>query len=191
MRRFASFALVAALMGMVAAQPASAADKFKLDSVHSSLVFRVKHMNVSYSWGSIHSPEGSITWDSADPTKSTIEITAKAENIDTNNAKRDQHLKSPDFFDAKQFPTLTFKSTAIKPAGENKYDVTGDLTIRGVTKSITVSLDHVGTVSGQRGTKTGFDGSFTINRQDFGVAYMPQGIGNDVTIHVALEADKE
>lgn len=185
----AAFALSAALF--VGAQSSLAGDTFKLDPVHSSLLFKVKHLGVSYSYGRFNSPEGQIVWDSADPTKSTINVSVKTAAIDTDNAKRDEHLKSPDFFDAKQFPTLSFKSTSVKPSGENKYEVTGDLTVRGVTKPITVTLEHVGTNSGPRGTKTGFDGQFTINRQDFGVAYMPQGIGDEVTIFVALEADKQ
>lgn len=191
MRSRSFLSIVVATLSLALAQTAPAADEFKLDPVHSSLLFKIKHMGVSYTWGKFKSPEGKITWDSADPTKSRIEVTAKAANISTDNTKRDEHLKSPDFFDAKQFPTLSFKSTAIKPAGENKYDVTGDLTIRGVTKPITVTLEHVGTASGERGTKTGFDGQLVINRQDFGVAFMPQAIGNDVEIHVALEADKQ
>lgn len=173
-------------------RPAGAADTFNLDSVHSALVFKVKHLNVSYSWGMLNSPTGRIVWDSADPTRSTFEISAKVENIHTANAKRDNHLRSPDFFDGRQFPNITFKSTAVKPAGENKYEVSGDLTIRGNTRPITVTLEHFGTVTGPQGrVKTGFDGSFTINRQDFGVSYMPEGIGNEVTIFVALEADKQ
>lgn len=187
-----TFALVALSTALLFGQPTSlAGDTFKLDPVHSSLLFKVKHLGVSYSYGRFNEMDGQIVWDSADPSKSTFSVTVKTSSVDTANAKRDEHLRSPDFFDAKQFPTLSFKSTSVKPAGENKYEVTGDLTIRGVTKPITVTLEHVGVNSGQRGTKTGFDGQFTINRQDFGVAYMPQGIGNDVTILVALEADKQ
>lgn len=190
MRSFAFAAVLIFAFGL-AARPAPAADQFALDPVHSSLLFKVKHLGVSYSYGRFNAPTGTIVWDSADPTKSTFQISAKVESLDTGNAKRDGHLKSPDFFDGKQFPTIGFKSTAVKPLADNKYEVTGDLTIRGTTRPITVVLEHVGTASGpQGGTKTGFDGQFTINRQDFGVAYMPQGIGNDVTIFVALEADK-
>ncbi|MCS7033797.1 MAG: YceI family protein [Phycisphaerae bacterium] len=188
MRRVTYFAAAFAAMYLVSL--AGAAEQFKLDPVHSSLLFRVKHLGVSYTWGSINQPEGTIVWDSADPTRSSFHVTANAANIDTANAKRDQHLKSPDFFDAKQFPTLSFKSTSVKALEGNKYEVSGELTIRGQTRPVSVVLEHVGTVTNERGTKTGFDGSFTINRHDFGVSYGAGSIGDEVTIIVAIEADK-
>jgi polyisoprenoid-binding protein YceI len=189
MRKFATLFGAFALSLAAFVQPARA-DSYTLDPVHSALVFKVSHLGSSYSYGVIHSPEGKVNWDSADPTKSSIEVTAKLSNLSTFNAKRDEHLKSPDFFDAKQFPTMTFKSTSIKPAGEDMFEVTGDLTIRGTTKPVTVSLKKLGTASMQGTTKTGFDGKFTINRLDYGVAFMPQGIGTDVEVHVAIEVNK-
>jgi polyisoprenoid-binding protein YceI len=176
-------------LAITLARPAFA-DEWKIDGPHSALVFRVQHLGVSNTWGVIPSPEGKITWDSADPAKSSIEVTAKLASLTTHNTKRDEHLRSPDFFDAKQFPTMTFKSTSIKKTGDNTFEVTGDLTIRGTTRPITVTLTQVGTAEMNGKAKTGFDGSFTINRQDFGVSYMPQGIGNEVTIFVALEANR-
>jgi len=173
------------------AVPARAADEWKVDPVHSSLLFKVKHFNAGYVWGMIHAPAGKVVWDEADPANSAFEVTAKAEAIATGNEKRDQHLKSPDFFNAKQFPTLSFKSTSVKKLADSQYEVTGDLTIRGKTQRVTTILNHVGTGSGMQGeARTGFEGTFTINRADFDVAYMPQAIGNEVTITVAIEATK-
>ncbi len=190
MRNISIATIVFAAIALAVAQPARA-DSWSVDPVHSSLVFKISHLGSSFTWGFLHSPEGKVNWDSADPTKGSIEVTAKLANLSTFNAKRDQHLRSPDFFDAKQFPTLTFKSSSIKAAGDDKFDVTGDLTIRGTTKPVTVTLKKLGTATMQGTTKTGFDGTFTINRLDYGLAFMPQGIGADVEIHVALEVDKK
>ncbi len=185
------FLFVAIALTLAAAARSARAESYTLDPVHSALLFKVSHLGASYSFGVFHSPEGKVTWDSADPTKSSIEVTAKVANLNTFNAKRDEHLRSPDFFDAKQFPSLTFKSTSIKSLGDDLYEVSGDLTIRGTTKPITVNLKKMGTAEMRGTVKTGFDGKFTINRMDFGVAYMPQGIGTDVDVHVALEVNKD
>src|SRR5438552_5193570 len=122
---------------------ALAGDTYKVDPVLSSAVVRVKQLNVSYIYGRIDGPEGTIVVDESDPTKTTFDVQLQAKNIDTANQKRDDDLRGPDFFSVKEFPTLSFKSTSVKAAGENKMEVTGDLTIHGQTKPITVTLEHV------------------------------------------------
>ena len=122
---------------------AAHAQTFKVDPQHSSIVFKSKHIDTSYVFGRFNEFGGTVTVD-ADPTKMAFDITAKTESIDTGNAKRDTHLKSPDFFSAKEFPNISFKSTSVKSAGENKYEVAGDLTLHGVTKPITVTIEKVG-----------------------------------------------
>ena len=109
---------------------------------------------------------------------------------DTANQKRDDDLRGPDFFSVKEFPTLSFKSTSVKSAGENKMEVTGDLTIHGQTKPITVTLEHVGTADTRMGHRTGFAGEFTIKRTDFGMSKMTDMVSDDVTIMIGLEAKK-
>lgn len=164
--------------------------EYKLDPVHSHVIFKIKHLGTSHAYGMIHEPTGSFTIDAADPTKSTIEVSAKVENIDTGSPKRDEHLRSGDFFSAKEFPTLTFKSTAFKSAGENKHEVTGDLTMHGVTKPITAQLHVLGSGKGMRGgTVMGLEATFTIKRSDFGMnTYIKEGaLGDEVSITVAIE----
>jgi polyisoprenoid-binding protein YceI len=137
-------------------------------------------------------PTGSFTYDDADPTKLSFTVSASLDNLDTQNARRDSDLKGPDWFNAKQYPTLDFKSTAVKKTGDNTYDVTGDLTMHGVTKSITIPMEMTGTGKDMRGaTRMGFQSAFTINRTDFDMKTMPGPVGEEVRINVALEGTAE
>lgn len=173
---------------------ARAADSYQLDPEHSILLYRVKHLNVGWAYGTIFDPTGTVTWDEQDPANSAFDVAANLAKLTTDNEKRDAHLKSPDFFNAKQFPTLAFKSTKVAkaPDAENFYDVTGDLTVHGVTRPVTVRLEHVGTGKDPMGnTRTGFEGTFTVQRSDFDMNTMPDGIGNDVRIIVSVEATRK
>jgi polyisoprenoid-binding protein YceI len=165
------------------------ADNYKVDPVHSSIVFRIKHFNVSWFYGRINAPEGTVVDDAGDPTKSSFDVQLKVANIDTGNPKRDEHLKSPDFFSAKEFPTLSFKSTSVKKAGD-KLEVSGDLTIHGQTKPITVTLERVGAADTKMGSRVGYAGEFTIKRSDFGMSKMTDMLGDEVTIMLGLESVK-
>src|SRR5262249_49789347 len=134
MKRLAFAAAFLSFAGLVA--PAvDAADTFKVDTVHSSIVFKVKHMNTSYAWGRFNDFTGTFSLDDQDPGASTLDFVVKATSIDTGNAMRDRHLKSPDFFNAAQYQTITFKSTSVTKGGED-YEVKGNLTLHGVTKPI-------------------------------------------------------
>jgi polyisoprenoid-binding protein YceI len=117
------------------------AGEWDVDPTHSSATFSVKHMMVSTVRGEFEKVSGTVNLDDAAPTKSTVEVVIDATTINTRNAQRDAHLKSPDFFDAAKFPTLTFKSTKIEKAGKGKYKVTGDLTMHGVTKPLTLEVE--------------------------------------------------
>ena len=166
------------------------ASVFQLDPVHSHVAFNVGHMGVGTSWGVIKDPTGSFTL-SPDSIVLTIELDIN--KIDSANAKRDEHLRGPDFFNAAQFPKATFKSTSSKTLAEGSFEVTGDFTIRDVTKPITLTLKKVGEKDlGERfGYRAGFDTQFTINRLDYGVSYMPEGLGKDVTIMVSIEGKRD
>ena len=166
-----------------------AADTYKIDSSHSNVVFRVKHLNVAYFYGRFNETSGICVFDEKDPSNSRIEVTVKADSIDTKDEKRDRHLKSPDFFNAKQFPELKFVSTQIKPVGKNELEVTGDFTLHGVTKPITVKVERTG--SGPDpwgGHRTGFETTFTIKRSDYGMDYMLKGLGDEVKLMIGIEA---
>jgi len=185
--------MVVAMGLMWTAASAARADDYQTDPVHSFVIFRVHHFGAGYVWGNFIGPKGAITLDGGDATKDSFDLTVNAESLDTRNGNRDKDLKGPDFFDTKQFPTLTFKSTSVKKTGDTTLEVTGDLTAHGVTKSITVEMDLTGTGQGMKGeTRTGFETTFTINRSDYGMTYdPPPAIGDEVRITVAIEAIKQ
>ncbi len=170
----------------------ASADEYEVDARHSTVIFRVKHMGVSYFYGRFNEIKGGFSFDKADPTSLVLDLEIKTESIDTNDKKRDDHLKGPDFFHAKQYKTITFKSTKVEQGEDNTYRVTGDLTLHGVTKSITVDIVHVGSGSDSRGRhRAGFETSFTIKRSDFGMDYMVGGLGDDIRIIVGLEGVRQ
>jgi polyisoprenoid-binding protein YceI len=171
-----------------AASTASAADHYDVDTVHSTVLFRIKHMTVAWFYGRFADIAGTVLYDEQKPETMSVDIKVKTDSIRTDNEKRDQHLKSPDFFAAKQYPELTFKSTAIKFLGNEVFEVAGDLTCHGVTKPITIKLEHTGQGKGMRGEyRSGFFARFPIKRSDFGMTYMMEGLGDDIEITVSLE----
>ncbi|MCK6455436.1 MAG: YceI family protein [Phycisphaerae bacterium] len=185
----AGIAATTLLVGSPAAH--AEAGEYSIDASHSAVLFKIRHLETSWFYGRFNHFSGKISFDEQKPEEMTIGVTVKAASIDTGNTKRDLHLKSPDFFNAKQFPKITFKSQKVKRASEgNKtYEVSGELTLHGVTKNITVQLTHVGSGKGMSGGKlVGFHTNFTIKRSDFGMGYMQKGLGDDVEITVSLEA---
>jgi polyisoprenoid-binding protein YceI len=172
------------------AAPTSAAESWKVDAGHSSVVFRVKHFYAPF-WGRFDKVSGSVQWDAAKPEAAAVELSIDAGSVNTNDAKRDDHLRGPDFFSAKEFAAMTFKSTKVVSKGEGQLEATGDFTMRGVTKSITVPIEVVGEgESPFKDTRAGFEATFNINRSDYGVkGYIPN-IGDEVRIVVALECVK-
>jgi polyisoprenoid-binding protein YceI len=167
------------------------ADTYNVDPVHSSVVFGVKHNSVTDFYGAFKEISGTVTFDAADLSKSSVELSVPVESVDTRNEKRDQHLKSPDFFNAKQFPAITFKSNKIEGSGDN-YKVSGDLTIHGVTKPITVDFKRGPDGKGGQGkTVGGGQAHFTIKRSDYDMKFMTGPIGDDVNIIVSLEGVKQ
>jgi polyisoprenoid-binding protein YceI len=147
-------------------------------------------MEVSYSYGRFNEPTGTIMYDASDPTKSSIELEIKVENLDTHNDKRDQHLKSPAFFDAKQFPTITFKSTAVKAGEDGKLEVAGDLSLHGVTKPIAVTLEKTGEGEVMRSHRIGFESTVQLKKSDYDIKGIP-GVGDEVTLRFSFEAAKQ
>jgi len=169
--------------------PAQAADTFTVDPIHSSLVFRVKHLNVGHIYGRFNQFSGSFAFDEKTPADCKLEMEVKIDSLDTANTDRDKHLKGPDFFNAKEFTTMTFKATSMKASDEKNYEVTGDLMLHGVTKQVTVKLERIGTAKDPRSGKprTGWETTFTIKRSDFGMKYGVPAISDEVRITVAME----
>lgn len=186
-----SAGLTASPRAATPAPQSTAADPMKVDPAHSGISFRVTHLGVSYIMGRFNTFEGSFTLDPDDLEACSITATAKAASIDTNAGNRDRHLKGPDFFDSQNQPDVTFKSTKWeKGATANHYRVTGDLTLLGRTKSITIDLEHMGTKTAPRfGKRTGLYSQFTIDRSDFGMKYGLDGgmVSDKVQLTVAFE----
>jgi polyisoprenoid-binding protein YceI len=186
------FAFTAAVIFCAALSSLARAENLKVDAAHSFLVFQIKHIDVSYVWGRVNAPTGTVNIDDANLGGSSIVVNAKAENVDTGIKQRDDHLKNPDFFDAKQYPQISFKSTSIKKAGDNSYEVVGDMSMHGQTKSVTVTVNKIGAgdKGGQFGYRAGYETSFTIKRSDFGMSNMVGPVGDEVKIYVNLECTK-
>lgn len=180
--------LLAALSLVSTAAPA-VADTYSIDPVHTSVVFRVQHLGVTFVYGRFNGPEGVLVFDEASPEASSITMTVAAVNVDTAVEKRDRHLRSPDFFDAENHPKIRFESRSVKKVGENRYEITGDLTLLGTTRPQTVVAVHTG--SGKDpwgGFRTGFETTFTIRRSEFGMNFMLDGVADEVTLTVSIEA---
>lgn len=171
------------------------ADTWEIDRVHSSVGFQVNHMVISKVNGKFDSFNGTINFDGKDFSKASVVVNIDPKTIDTDNERRDGHLKSPDFFAADSLPEMKFVSTSIKPLGENKFQMVGDLTMRGVTKPVTLDGEFRGTVAAMGGTKAGFSAKGTINRQDWGVSWnktLDAGgfvVSDNVDLLIEVEAD--
>jgi polyisoprenoid-binding protein YceI len=168
-----------------------AADTFKIDPVHSSVVFSVMYLGVSNFYGRFNDVSGTVVLDKADPSKSSVELTIPVESVDTHNEKRDQVLRSPDFFNAKQFPVMTFKSKQVESSGDT-YKVTGDFTLHGVTKPLTLEIKKGGEGKGMEGEiRGGGETHFTIKRSDYGMNFMQGQLGDEINIVVSLNGIKQ
>ncbi len=164
---------------------------FAVDPVHSTMIFGINHLGVSTFYGRINGPTGEFHLSHDEPAASSFDISAKAENVDTKHKGRNDHLRGGDFFDAKQFPDITFRSTAVSRSSKSTYAVTGDITVHGVTRSINVTIEHIGTKDTRMGTRSGFSTNFTIKRSDFGMGYMVGMLGDDVTLMIGIEGIKK
>ena len=145
---------------------------YVIDPAHTRIGFVARHAMVTKVRGAFNEFTGSAHIDGADPSRSTAEVTIKVASIDTRNADRDGHLRSNEFLQLEDYPEITFRSTAVAPTGENTFDVTGDLTIKGVTQEVTVPFTFEGEANDPFGnTRLGFEGSTTINRKNFGITW--------------------
>jgi polyisoprenoid-binding protein YceI len=183
--------IVRSIVLAVVALPAFAlaAETWNIDTAHSQTGFSVKHFTLSTVRGDFDKTEGKVLLDEADITKSTVEVTIDVGTISTRDAKRDGHLKSPDFFDVAKFPTITFKSTKVEKAGEG-LKVTGDLTLHGVTKPVV--LDVTTLTKEQKDpygkTRRAVTATGKLNRKDFGVSYGPDAVVSD-NVGLSIEAE--
>ena len=173
---------------------ATATRTYQIDKSHSEATFQVRHL-ITKVRGRFSDFEGTVTLDDAHPERSSVAITIQAASIDTSEPNRDAHLRSPDFFAVDEFPTLAFTSTQIAPKGDGRFDVTGDLTIRGVTSQIVVPVSHLGKAQDPWGNdRIAFEAEFTINRKEFGLTWnaaLETGgflVGDDVRVSLSVQA---
>jgi polyisoprenoid-binding protein YceI len=191
--RFLKTTMVVASLLALPAQ--SQAATYEIDPAHSNAQFSVRHMMISNVKGEFAKLSGTVTYDQKDPTKSLVEATLDVASINTRDAKRDAHLKSPDFFDVAKYPTITFKSTKVQTAGPGKLKVTGKLTMHGVTRDVTLDVDGpTAEVKDPWGnTRVGASARTQLNRKDFGInwnAPVPTGgvvVGEEIPISLELE----
>jgi polyisoprenoid-binding protein YceI len=171
-------------------------ETWTVDKGHSTANFKIRHFTANVV-GQFRDFDGTINLDRANPAKSTVEFTINATSIDTGSEGRDKHLRSADFFDVEKHPTITFKSTSVAPKGNNSFDVTGDFTMHGVTKRVTLPVSFGGFMKTPRGEKAGFEVETTLNRKDYGVTWnraLDEGgfvLGEDVKVTINLEVDKK
>lgn len=184
--RYVALAGLLATAGTAAAAPVT----YKLDPGHTMVLFSWNHFGFSNPTANLGQVDGTLVYDEAAPTKSTVEATLPLAGLDTFVPKLDEHLKSKDFLDAATYPTVTFKSTKVTSAGKDKLKVTGDLTVHGVTKPVTldVTVNKVGPHPMMKVQTAGFDATATIKRSDFGVgAYVPN-VSDEIKIRITTEA---
>lgn len=188
---YRKFFALAGLAALIAAQPLLAVD-YQVDQAHTNVGFRVAHMVISKTTGSFNDFDASFHFDPEDMSKFSLMATIQVDSIDTANGQRDNHLRSPDFFDVASHPTITFRSTGLSMMDDG-YVVTGDLTIRGVTREINLPVTITGPVEFRGNMVIGVSGRATINRHDFGVSWsrsLDNGglvVANEVEIEIDAE----
>lgn len=199
MKRFSLFlfALAVTAAPLLAQTAAPAKETWGLDKAHSNVTFKVRHM-MSKVTGQFRDFDITLDIDRANPAASSVEFTIQTASIDTGNTNRDDHLRTPDFFDAAKFPTITFKSTSVREKSKNEYEVTGDFTMRGVTKRITLPVTFLGFLKDPRGNeKGGFEIETTVNRKDYDIVWnrnLDEGgvvLGDEVKISINLQVARK
>jgi len=184
-------ALAAVAAGLASAAPA-AVETYAIDPVHSSVGFSIRHFLTKVP-GRFTKFSGTIVVDRDNLENSSVSAEITMGSVDTDNDKRDEDLRSPNYLDAVKFSTMTFKSKSWKKTGDTAFDVTGDLTIHGVTKEVVLKVNLLGFGPGMRGAQlSGWDASVTLNREDFGVtgpSYASKVLGTDVAVSISVEAD--
>jgi polyisoprenoid-binding protein YceI len=181
------FSLVVPVLLVISA--AAQTETWQIDPNHSAAHFSVRHFGISTVRGAFQKMSGTLQYDPADVTKSSVDVTIEAGSVDTRVEARDRDLRSPNFFDVEKFPTITFKSKRVEEAGKGKLKVIGDLTIHGVAKPVTLDVEGPnGPIKDPRGNQhMGITGTTQINRKDFGVNGGGAGVGDEVQITLDVE----
>jgi polyisoprenoid-binding protein YceI len=193
MKQIRSVALATVLVAMLSAVPSAvAAENYVVDSAHTYILFRVKHLNVGHSYGRLNGATGAFVLDEASPANSHIEMQVVAKGVDTYDAKRDKLLQGPDFFDIEEHPLISFKSTSVKRIDTDLYKITGDLALLGKTRPITIQARQTGFAKDPWGNyRRGFETQFTIKRSEFGMEFLLDAVSDEVQLTVSVEGIRE
>jgi polyisoprenoid-binding protein YceI len=182
------FLAVAGLAFALAVPALAGTSTWNIDSYHANAQFLVKHLGISTVQGDFTKVTGVVMLDDTDITKSTVSVTIDAASVDTRVSRRDDDLKSPNFFDVAKYPNITFQSTKIEKAGEGKLKVTGNLTIKDVTKEVTLDVTGpTAPITAMGNQRRGVSATTKINRQDFHVSADPGMVGDDISILIDFE----
>lgn len=186
--RYSSLLLIASLLVGGFAGTALGTESFNLDKAHSYVFFKVSHLGMANSYGRFQDISGTIAFDEANPAKNKFVFEVAAESVDTGNEKRDAHLRSADFFDVAKHPAITFVSSRVKKLGEDRFEVTGDITLLGITHSVTADVVQTGAGNDPWGNhRRGFESRFTLKRSDFGMDHLLNTVGDEVNLTVSVE----
>jgi polyisoprenoid-binding protein YceI len=191
-QRFSGSILLALVIFVVLTTlPAQSAEDYNVDAAHSGVTFKVSHLGLSWIHGRFNEYAGTFTIDATDPSKSSFNLSVKAESIDTNNQKRDGHLRSPDFFNVKQFPSITLRSTSVKAIKEG-FQVTGEFTMHGVTKPVSFEMLGGRKAEFPKGVhRTGYSTELTLKRSEYGIDKFGEAVGDNVYISISFEGTKK
>lgn len=176
---------------LIAAPAHAEVKRFTLETPHTQVLFSVNHLGFSHSYGQFRDYNGTIDYDTDTPANSKVDVTIKTASIDMGTEKWDEHLKGADFFDVEKFPDMTFKSTKVDVTGADTANITGDLTILGVTKPVVLAakLNKMGPHPMSGKDHVGFSATTSIKRSDFGMNYGIPNVGDEVSITIEVEAD--
>ena len=188
MKRNSRFVAILALLAAAALPALGDTETFTFDKAHSLIGFRVRHV-LSKVEGRFKSFDATIWLDRQKPAASRVELTIQAASIDTANENRDNDLRSANYFDVAKYPTITFKSTKVEPKGNDLYEVTGEFSMHGVTKTIKVPVKHLGFAPGKT-EKAGFEVALPIDRKEYGITSGGPVVGDEVEINIQVEANK-
>ncbi len=185
--------LTAGALTLSAFPSQAAVEKYSFDTAHTQILFFVNHLGFSNSQGEFHSYEGGFSFDTENPEKSSVNVTIKTDSIDMDDEQWNAHMKNKDFFDVEAFPTMTFDSTSVEVTGEKSANITGNLTILGVTKPVVLQ-----TVYNKSGVHpfngkyvSGFSANAVIKRSDFGMTYGLPGVSDEVEIRIEVEGYRQ
>lgn len=182
------FVAVLALYASMAFLAFAETETFAFDKAHTLIGFRIRHVLTKVE-GRFKGFDGTIWLDRQSPAASKVELTIQAASVDTAVENRDNDLRSPNYFDVAKYPTITFKSTKVEPKGNDQYEVTGEFSMHGVTKTIKVPVKHLGFAPGKT-EKAGFEVTLPLNRKDYGITSGGPIVGDDVEINIQVEANK-